>query len=196
MDASPSPRTCHSLAAAPGPSLRSRRGLSTIEVMCTLAVTAVLVGGALPLFDQLRWLHGLRSAAALLETDLHHARALALASGRPVRFSVQAMPTGGSCYVVHTGAAQACRCEGQGRARCDAGADLLRLEEQPPGGPVRLAPTNKSIVFDGGKGTVTPTATLQVIDREGRAIHQVINIMGRVRSCTPTGVLGGLRPCQ
>ena len=41
------------------------------------------------------------------------------------------------------------------------------------------------------KGTVTPTATLRVEARDGRAIHQVVNLLGRVRSCSPQGRIAG-----
>ena len=171
------------------------RGLSLVELLCSLAIMALLIGGALPMFNELRWSQALQSAASLLETDLHHARSLAVISGRPVRLSIQAPAAGGSCYIVHTGAAHACRCDGRGQAQCEAGAELLRLAEQPSTAGIRLAPTERSILFDGGKGTVTPTATLKLIDPDGRTIHQVVNIMGRVRTCAAVGLLGGLRPC-
>jgi len=174
----------------------AQRGLSLVEMLCSLAIMALLVGGALPMFNELRWSQALQSAASLLETDLHHARSLAVISGRPVRLSIQVPTAGGSCYIVHTGAAHACRCDGHGQAQCAAGAEMLRLVDQPVTAGIRLAPTERSIVFDGGKGTVTPTATLRLSDPDGRTIHQVVNIMGRVRTCAAVGTLGGLRPCQ
>jgi len=173
----------------------AQRGLSLVELLCSLAIMALLAGGAWPMFDELRWSQGLQSAASLLETDIHHARSLAVISGRPVRLSIQAPPAGGSCYVVHTGAAHACRCDGRGQAQCVAGAEMLGLAEQPAASGISLAPVERSILFDGGKGTVTPTATLKLTDPDGRTIHQVVNIMGRVRTCAAVGSLGGLRPC-
>ena len=178
------------------PPRTAQRGLSLVELLCSLAIMALLVGGALPMFNELRWSQALQSAASLLETDLHHARSLAVISGRPVRLSTQSPTAGASCYIVHTGAAHACRCDGHGQAQCEAGAEMLRLVEQPVTAGIRLAPTERSIVFDGGKGTVTPTATLRLTDPDGRTIHQVVNIMGRVRTCAAAGTLGGLRPCR
>ena len=171
------------------------RGLSMVEMMCALAITLVLLGGALPMVRDLRAGQALQATAALLETDIQLAKSEAAAGAMPVRLSVQRLVDGGSCYTVHTGAAQACRCQGGGKAQCDAGARLLRLAEQPGAGGITLTPVQRSILFDGGKGTVTPTATIRVTDRDGRAIHQIINIMGRVRSCTPNRGLGGLKPC-
>ena len=171
------------------------KGLSVVEMMCVLAITAVLLGNALPMFTELLARQTLQAAAALLETDIHLARSEAQRSGQPVRLSVQALASGSTCAVVHTGAAHACRCLGGGRSQCDSGAKLLRLSEHTSTSGIGLQGGRQSLLFDAGKGTVTPTATLRLVDRDGRAIHQIVNIMGRVRSCTPTAKLGGLRPC-
>ena len=188
---------CHQPQHTPQHALTGvlQRGLTLIETMCVLAIVAVLLGGALPMLHDLQTRQVLQASAALLETDLQFAKSEATAGGRPVRLSVQTTVAGNSCYVIHTGAAHACRCQGAGQTQCDAGASLLRLVEL--GGPtgITLAPLQRSILFDAGKGTVTPTATLRVVDRDGRAIHQIVNIMGRVRSCTPTQGFAGLKPC-
>jgi len=52
-----------------------------------------------------------------------------------------------------------------------------------------------SIVFDPLHGTGTPTGTLRLTGRDGRAIHHVVNVMGRVRSCSPAGAVPGYRAC-
>jgi type IV fimbrial biogenesis protein FimT len=54
---------------------------------------------------------------------------------------------------------------------------------------------SKSLTFDPVRGTVTPTATLRVEARDGKAIHQIVNLLGRVRSCSPQGLLAGERAC-
>ena len=185
----------HTHRANPAHATHPARGLTLVELLCVLAISAVLLGGAWPMFTEMHARQALQAQAALLETDLHFARSQALASGQAVRLSVQAMDSGTTCYLVHTGPAHACRCSGGGLAVCGNGSRLLRLAEQ--GGPsgIALAPVQRSILFDPGMGTVTPTATLRATDRDGRAVHQIINIMGRVRSCTPSAGLAGLRPC-
>ena len=51
-----------------------------------------------------------------------------------------------------------------------------------------------SILFDPLHGTSTPTATARVIGTMG-AIHHVVNVMGRVRSCSPEPAIPGYRTC-
>ena len=174
---------------------RLQHGLSLVEMLCSLAVTLVLLGGALPMVSELRTGQALAATASLLETDLHYARSLAISSGRSVRLSLQVLTNGRTCYAVHTGPANACRCDGNGQSQCEGDAKLLRLEDQSGSHGVRIGPVSRSILFDGLKGTITPTATLQVTAPDGRSIYQVVNIMGRVRSCSPDGLVGGIRPC-
>lgn len=171
-------------------------GLTLVEALCCLCITAVLLAGALPSLRDLRLRQALQSAAAVLETDVQYARSLARTSDRTVRLALQTGTDGGSCYVIHNGPSGACTCDtGTGAARCEGDAQLLRQQALPAAAGVRLSSASRSIVFDAGKGTVTPTATFVLADREGRAVHQIVNILGRTRSCSPSG-LGGYRRCS
>jgi type IV fimbrial biogenesis protein FimT len=171
------------------------RGRSLVELMSATAIVAVLLGSAVPALRDLIDSQALQATAALLETDIHYARTTASSSRQQVRLSLQALPDTGTCYVIHTGPAHACRCAGGGQAVCDGGARLIRLEEQRQASGITLAPVARSMLFDPGEGTVTPTATIRLLDREGRELRQVVNIMGRVRSCVAAGRVGGIRAC-
>jgi type IV fimbrial biogenesis protein FimT len=52
-----------------------------------------------------------------------------------------------------------------------------------------------SILFDSAKGTSTPTGTLRLMGKDQRAVHLVVNIMGRVRSCSPDSAVPGYKAC-
>lgn len=171
------------------------RGCTLVELLCTLCILLVLVGGTLPMLQDLLARQLLRAHAAALETDIHLARSHALFNGQAVRLSMQSVPQGGSCYIVHTGALDACRCTGGGQSACERGAVALRVVEQAGLTGIALAAASRNLSFDAGKGTVTPTATLRLIDGDGRALHQVVNLMGRVRTCSPAEGFAGLRRC-
>jgi type IV fimbrial biogenesis protein FimT len=98
-----------------------------------------------------------------------------------------------SCYVVHTGAAGDCDCSAAGAPVCAPAVEVLRVVRYDSETPLRMQSNSASIAFDPLQGTVTPTATVRVTARNGEAIHQIVNIMGRVRSCSPT--LPGYKPC-
>ena len=165
-----------------------QRGVSLLEMLIVMAVCVILVGAAAPSLRKSIERHRLESATAQLETELQFARSLAIASNRNVRFSFQAN-TAQSCYVIHTGAANACQCEGASTV-CTAGATAIRSVSFDSGSGLRGTSNSASFLFDPAKGTVTPTATLEMRNAQGDVLRLVINIMGRVRSCTSTGMLG------
>lgn len=179
----------------PQPSRRSsQRGVTLIETLSGLAVVSVTVGLAAPALDALRQRMELHGAAAQIETDLQFARSEAVARSRTVRMTLHES-IGGSCTIVHTGPAAACSCAGAAGASCGAAGEVLRSMWLPADGRVRIRSAVRSVTFDPVKGTVTPTATLRIESRDGRALHQVVNLLGRVRTCSPGGKLPGERTC-
>ena len=173
---------------------RAQAGVTLVETMVTTSVLAIATGLAVPSFDGTVQRRHLEGAAAQLETDIHHARMLAVARNASLRISFESGAQG-SCYVIHTGSANQCSCTADGAAVCQGAAQAERSVRFPAGGPVSLKSNSRSIVFDPLKGTSTPTATMQLTARNGMAVHQVMNIMGRVRSCSPAPALSGYRAC-
>jgi type IV fimbrial biogenesis protein FimT len=176
-------------------SLPRRRcsGLTLTELLASLTVTAVALGTAAPSFVTSREHRHLEGVAAQLETDLAYARSEAVAQNRTLRVSFS-NDMAGSCYVVHTGTVGACSC-GATAPVCAPGAVALHMVRVSADTGVSLSSNVRSMVFDSVKGTVTPTGTVSVQSANGRAIHQVVNLMGRVRSCSPAPALPGYRPC-
>lgn len=173
---------------------RSQAGVSLIETATAASVMAVLAGLAVPGFDQTIQRRHLEGAAMQLETDIHYARTLAVAANAPMRISFESSAAG-SCYVIHTGTANQCRCSGAGFAVCEGDARAERSVRFAAGTPVGLQSNSRSVLFDGTRGTASPTASIQFSTRDGHAIRQVVNIMGRVRSCSPAPGLSGYSVC-
>ena len=173
---------------------RAQRGLTLIECVVTLAIIVITLGAAIPTFTQARERHHLEGAAAQLATDLRHARSLAVSHQSPVRFHVQ-QASDGSCYVVHTGPTGACQCTGAGTSSCRGTAQVLRTVGFDTASPVRMASNSASMLFDPNRGTVTPTGTLTLQLQGGATIRQIVNIMGRVRSCSPGAAVTGYAAC-
>lgn len=177
-----------------GTSARRQRGVTLVETSVVASLVAVITGIAVPSFDGAIQRRHLEGAAAQLETDIHYTRMLAVARNAPMRISFEA-GAGGSCYVIHTGSPNQCSCNADGTATCQGEAQAERSVRFAAGGPVNLRSNSRSVVFDALKGTSTPTATMQLVARNGTAIHQVMNIMGRVRSCSPAPAVSGYRAC-
>lgn len=175
-------------------SRRTQRGITLIETMVVTSVLAVVTGLAAPGFDSVMQRRHLEGVATQLETDIHYARMLAVARNAPLRMSFESNAAG-SCYVIHTGSASQCSCTAHGAAVCQGEAQAERSVRFDAGGVVRLKSNSRSVLFDPTRGTSTPTATVQLTARNGTAIHQVMNVMGRVRSCSPAPAIAGYRRC-
>ncbi len=171
----------------------SQRGVTLIETAVATTLVAIAVSTAAPSFQGLVARKRLEGVAAQLATDLQSVRTAAVARNEPVRLSFHA-DAAGSCYVIHTGAKAQCSCAGPAPAACVGGAEQIKTVWLPASQQVAVQASASSILFDPLHGTSTPTGTARVTGTPG-AIHHVVNIMGRVRSCSPEGALPGYRPC-
>lgn len=169
-------------------------GLTLVECAVTTAVVALAASTALPGLNQLRTNQVLAQAAGGFETDVQHARAMAVATQTPWRIGFGSGKAG-SCYVVYSGPAAGCSCDGAGQALCTGGAEAYRTVPFMAGGVVSVQPNVASISFDPVKGTSTPSGTARFVGPNGAAVHQIVNIMGRVRSCSPGAAVPGFKSC-
>lgn len=170
------------------------RGATLIEGLIVLTTAATVLGAAAPSMEAARERRQLEGAAAQLETDIQYARSLAVAQDRNLRLSFATTADGTSCYVVHTGAAGTCRC-GSTEPVCETGVQAYRQVLFTASDAVSVQANVSGMVFDATKATVTPTGTARLMGRSGLALHKVVNLMGRVRTCSPDGALPGYRAC-
>ena len=167
---------------------QQQRGVTLIESAIVLAVVAVSVGAVMPRFDRFVEKQKLDGAASQLVTDLQFARSEAVMRNTALRVSVQSESWGG-CYVIHTGDAGACRCEGAGPAVCSGEAREIKTVNLPASERIAFSANVASVLFDPLHGTSTPSGTFKLVADSGHAVHGTVNLMGRVRTCTPKGLL-------
>ncbi len=172
----------------------AQRGLSLIEVCIGLAVVGVLVGSAVPSFEQTKQKRVLDGTAAELATDLHYVRSEAVARNEGVRIGFRNV-AGGTCTLIHTGANADCTCSAEGVAECSNGAMLIKSQLYAAGGGTSVVANVSSMRFDQTNGTVTPTGTVTISTANGQSLRHVVNILGRVRTCSPGGTVNGVKPC-
>ena len=169
-------------------------GLTAIEMLCSISVTFTALGATVPSMREFMLSQRLQAAAAELETEVQLARSLAMVRAQTVRLAIQPMDQG-SCTMIHTGPKDACRCAAEGPAVCLDDAEVLHLSRHDSRSGVRHLSTNVSLAFSATRGTVTPTATLKLSDSTGRTLHQVVNVMGRTRTCSAQAALPGYKAC-
>lgn len=173
---------------------QAQRGITLIEACMVLAITTVLATTAAPGMQDLIAARRLDNAANQLATDIQLIRTAAVTRNQALRLSFHARD-GGSCYVIHTGAAADCDCSAPGPAVCHGTAREIKTVTLANTDQISIVPNVASVLFDPMHGTSTPTGTLHVIGAGGREVRHVINVMGRVRSCSPAPALPGYRAC-
>ncbi len=172
------------------------RGLSLIESLLSTTVIATAAASAGPGLSQWRVQQAVVHAAAAFETDIHLARSQALSRNEVLRLNFEDTENGARCYVLHNGPRGACSCEPvSGEARCEGDAQAWRTVVLPADRPVRLESNARSLSFEPASGTVSPAATVRFTAAGATSVHQVVGILGRVRSCTAGGRLTGYKSC-
>jgi len=171
-----------------------QRGFSLAESSVVVAILAIVAGMALPSFQGSVERHTLLGSAAQFETDVQFARATAEAGSLNVLISFHD-DDAGSCYVVHTGAAGDCHCDADGHPLCEGEAEALRTAFLPADKRVHLQSNVASMRFDGHRHTVSPSGSVTLSAASGGTLRQIVNIVGRTRSCSPDKSLPGYKAC-
>jgi type IV fimbrial biogenesis protein FimT len=167
-----------------------QRGVTMIEACITLAIAGILAGSALPSFKESLDKRKVEGFSSEVGTDLRYARSEAVARNTGVRVSFYQ-----GCYVVHTGSRDDCQCDGQGPAVCTGDAVALKTVNAASARGVQIVSNVSSMRFDPSHGTTSPTGTVCTVPASGRAVHNVVSIMGRVRTCQPAAANTPCAPC-
>lgn len=173
----------------------AQRGLTLIETAATLAILAIVATSAVSAFGDLRQRHQIRGVAAELASDLQFVRSEAVARNENVSISFSELPGGASCYVIHTGPKSACTCAASGAAQCTGSALPIKAVAAPAGGAVLLNADVASMLYHPVRGTVSSMASIDVHAAGSAGLRHVVSMLGRVRTCSPTGGLPGHKPC-
>jgi len=176
-------------------SQQRQRGFTLIEAGVTTSLIAIAAAVGVPSFTQTRDLRTLEGVSSELAADLQYVRSEAVARNVSLRLTTQTLPSGGACYVIHTGSKGDCSCADDGTAACAAGAQTIKTVAFGKGQRVNVAVNSASMLWHPTRGTVTPTGKISLSLADGRAVHHVVNIMGRARTCSPQGAVRGHAVC-
>lgn len=173
----------------------AQRGFTLVEALTAMSITAAAVTTAAGNWTPILLGHRAKSVAAELSTDLQFARTEAVSRRQGVRVTFAPAAAMNSCYVVHTGPTSSCDCSRPEPATCNGAAILIKRVQVHSGIRAFIPSNARSIQFDGTLGTVTPTASITVATADGRSLRHVVNVIGRVRTCSPEGTFSGYRRC-
>jgi type IV fimbrial biogenesis protein FimT len=173
--------------------MRHVHGVTLIEACIVLCVCTVILTAAAPSMHRMIERQALRGAADELRGDLQYLRTTAVSRGQTLWLALRSGE--GGCYVVYAGERGDCACQPSGTAACAPGAEPLKTVAFDARQGLQLQATTTWLGIEPVRGTVTPTATFKLVGRGGEAVHELVNVMGRVRTCSPGGVVPGYKAC-
>ncbi len=179
-------RQCH---------LANQHGLTLVELLVVIGLLATLAGLAAPSFTDFLQRQRLQGYASEMTTNIQYARSEAVARNRNTRLSFD-IDAGGTCYLLHTGAAADCTCSSNGGAQCsNPDAVVLKSVGLTAASGVTVSANVTTMLFDPVRGTASPAGSINFTDSSANTIRHIVNIMGRTRTCSPDGAVSGYKPC-
>lgn len=159
-----------------------QRGLTLVEIMIGLAMTAVLAVAALPTVAGVAERARLRQAAETLAADLSEARFESARAGRPLHVGIDDSPAGW-CWSVAT--APGCDCHVASScqiktARADEHAGIVLRDA-------------RSAAFD-PEGT-SPGGSATFVSSRGERLRVSVSRLGRASVCSPDHAVPGYPAC-
>lgn len=160
-----------------------QHGLTLVEACIAMAMLAITAVMSIPPFADMLQRRRLIGWADNLAADIRFARSEAVARADNVRMTLLT-GSGQGCYVIHTGPPDACTCATVSEpAACAAPASALKTVWIAAGNAPTLTANVPSQMFT-PQGTVTPTGTWTLTAPSGQQVQHVVNLLGRIRSCT------------
>lgn len=179
-------------------------GLTIIELMVVVAVTAVLVALAVPSLREFTVRQRVKAINAELVNDLQFARSEAISRNRAMRVTFHTHDLGMTCYTIHTrGTLGSCDCRKPVGTACEDFAALVEIKtvQVPRSTTVTLQPPaapGDFLLFLEHQGLAVPGDFQVTIESSvgGRPKLQTsTNAVGRPQVCSPDGSMAGFTPC-
>lgn len=183
----------------------SRHGLTLVELMVTLTITAVLLAVAIPQMSEYIARKRVASVAAELAHDIKYARAMVLQQNRPVWFHFGST-TDLSCYVmfVQENGIGECDCTRTSRPVCDPGRNgqtALRSVYIPRSTGITLTATSPYLAYRQAIGEPivylgTGQGVIDINSSAGGRLTVVLTGLVRATICSISGHTAEFGDCQ
>lgn len=156
--------------------------------MVVVAVLVILLGVAVPSMHGMLSRNRLKAAGQAIAEDLQWARSEAIKRNRPVALSLKQDPW---CYGVTMRDALDCDCRPSATDSQTCELKAVTGSDYPG---TTLSATFERAVFEPRRATAT-NGSLTLTSPQGLSLKVILSRLGRIRLCSPNGVLAGHGPC-
>ena len=172
-----------------------QKGITLVETLVVITLLAILTAIAAPSYQEIAINRRLESKALEYVTHINWAKSLAVSSNQTVNLHIS-KGENASCYVIFQGLVNDCSCNVNG-AVCSTSdnARLVVVLLHTDGIKVSAKTESATTRINPKQGIMTPTLTAIFSADNGKAIHNISNILGRTRSCSPNMPDFGLQVC-
>ena len=180
---------------------RHSPGLTLIELMVVVAVTAVLLALAVPSLREFMVRQRVKGINAELVNDLQFARSESLTRSRPVRVTFGSNESL-TCYTIHTrGILGNCDCRQPTGSACPDLPELVEIKTvQVPRSTTALVRPLEGmgdvVLFSGPRGLASPSEYKALVESSvSGKLRTTTNAVGRPQVCSPDGSISGVAVC-
>lgn len=163
-------------------------GMSLIELMMVLCITAILLTAAMPAFTGMIDEYRLRSATSALYLQLHQARSEAIKRNQRIRLTFTTDDDGATwCFGLSTDAgcdcSEAASCQIDGIERSVSSAAFPGIVIDP-----HISSPGDHFTFESVRWIMAGTyGHVRFASPGGKQTRVIVSRMGRTRSCSPEG---------
>ncbi|MCK9213405.1 MAG: prepilin-type N-terminal cleavage/methylation domain-containing protein [Rhodoferax sp.] len=159
-----------------------RHGLTLVELLVVLAISAVLLAIAIPSFSSMLYASRLRGAADILMADFRLTMTESTKRGDDILVSFQ-RDSDGSNWCYGLSALASCNCR-------EANSCLINNAEHVVRGTnfagILATPTHSNYWFKSRRSTIT-AGNVTFTARDGKQLKVLVSGYGRIRPCSPSG---------
>ena len=157
----------------------AQNGITLIKTLVLIILLTILAARAIPSFKDMMINSRLEGKAREYVTHMNWARSLAVSTNQAVNLHI-ATSESASCYVVFQGPVNDCICNGNGAVCTTPGNErLVIVFSHSDGVRVSVRTASATTRINPRQGTITPTLTAIFTADNGKAVHNISNILGR-----------------
>jgi len=168
---------------------RQSQGVTLIELMIVIVITAILAAISVPAFQDTIDRNRLRAITDVLNGDFQFAKSEAIKRNQPLIVDFTTSNGGATwCYGMKMNASN-CDCTVTNPAASNACVidNVLKVVRSTDYFGVSMSFSADPVTFENVRGTVSPASTVSLTSQQSKETRVSVTALGRILICSPAG---------